>query len=406
MSTIEGHLRVEPPANVAIWNVDPYSESVLSNPAPFYEELRAKGAFAFLPALSILATGRHAVIQEVLARPERFVSSRGTGIVDYKVQANWRKPSIILEVDPPYHTKTRGAMLRTMTPPVVASLKPVFQGVADSTVDALLNREFDAVPDLAEFYSITVFPPAVGLRNVDRRKIIDYGIMTFNANGPNNALTREWMEKGKDTVPWVTEACKRENLLPGGFGEAIFKQLDAGLITDEEAPMLVRAFIAAGMDATIAAIGTAVWSLATNPGEFERLKQNPELARSALDEALRLNSPVQHFYRTCIEDTEVAGVTVPADTKVMLSYASANLDPEHWPEPNRYDIGRKLAGQMTFGTGLHACVGQMVARAEGEAVLIALANKVDRIELTGPAEWRPNNFVRSLRHLPLRFAGK
>jgi 4-methoxybenzoate monooxygenase (O-demethylating) len=403
MNTIEGHVAIAKPDGVASWDVDPYSEECLLNSATFYEGLREKGDFVYVPRYSVLATGRHAVIREILARPEQFVSSRGTGIIDYKVKENWRKPSIILEVDPPYHTKTRTAMMRTMTPGVVNSFKPMFQTEADSIVNALLDRrEFDAIPDLAEEFSIGVFPRAVGLKSVDRRKIIDYGIMTFNASGPDNERTREWMKRGADTVPWVTEACKRESLDPKGFGEAVYKQVDSGEITEEEAIMLVRAFLAAGMDATIAAIGTTVWSLATNPSEFEKLKADPKLARSGFDEALRLNAPVHHFYRTCIAETEVLGVKIPADAKVMLSYASANLDPEHWAEPTRYDINRKLPGNMTFGTGLHACIGQMVARAEGEAITTALANKVTKIELTGAPVWRANNFVRSLSSLPLR----
>lgn len=404
MEIVEGHIAIAKPDNVASWDVDPYSEDYLLDSTPRYRELRERGDFVYIPKYSILATGHHKTVNDILARQDKFVSSRGTGINDYSVRENWRKPSIILEVDPPYHTKTRTAMMRSMTPAVVNGLKPMFQAEADQMVDALIGKaSFDSIPDLAETYSIGVFPRAVGLKAVDRRKIIDYGIMTFNANGPDNERTRDWMKRGADTVPWITDSCKREALNPDGMGESIYKQVDSGQITEEEAAMLVRAFLAAGMDATIAAVGITLWSLATNPGEFEKLKADPSLARSAFDEALRLNAPVHHFYRTCIEETEVAGVVIPANAKVMLSYASANLDPEKWDDPDRYDITRKSAGMMTFGTGLHSCIGQMIARAEGEAVVNALARKVSTITLTGEPVWRPNNFVRSLVSLPVKF---
>ncbi len=405
MKIVEGHIAIEKPANVESWDVDPYSDEYLLNPVPNYRELRGRGDFVYIPRYSILATGHHRVVGEILARQDVFVSSRGTGINDYTVHENWRKPSIILEVDPPYHTRTRTAMMRTLTPNVVNGLKPLFQAEADKLVDAVVGKgSFDAIPDLAETFSVGVFPRAVGLKSVDRRKIIDYGILTFNASGPDNERTREWMRRGAETIPWMTESCKREALHPDGMGEAIYKQVDTGQITDEEAAMLVRAFLAAGMDATIAAVGIVLWSLATNPGEFAKLKSDPSLARAAFDEALRLNAPVHHFYRTCIADTEVSGVVIPENAKVMMSYASANLDPAKFDDPERYDITRKTPGMMTFGTGLHSCVGQMLARAEGEAVVAALARKVSRIELTGEPVWRPNNFVRSLISLPVAFS--
>lgn len=404
MDIVEGHYAITKPEHVKAWDVDPYSEDYLQNPAPHYAQLRDMGDFVYVPKYSIMATGRYEIISQIVSQPEKFVSSRGTGIVDFKVKANWRKPSIVLEVDPPYHTKTRTAMMRTMTPNIVKALMPKFQEAADRHVQAWIGKgSFDAIPEIAEGYSIDVFPTCVGLKEVDRRKIIDYGIMTFNANGPDNARTREWMQRGVDTVPWITASCRREALNPAGLGELIYKQVDSGAIDEEEAAMLVRAFLAAGMDATIAAVGNTLYSLATNPDQFDKLKADPSLSRAAFDEAVRMNTPVQHFYRTCVEDTEIAGVVIPANAKVMISYGSANLDSRKWPAADRYDITRRSAGSLTFGTGLHSCVGQMLARAEGEALVAALARHVDKITPTGTEVWRSNNFVRSLLSLPVRF---
>lgn len=404
MDIVEGHHAITKPETVEAWDVDPYCEEYLQNPAPYYAQLRDLGDFVYVPKYSIMATGRYEIISQIVSQPEKFVSSRGTGIVDFKVKANWRKPSIVLEVDPPYHTKTRTAMMRTMTPNIVNALKPKFAASADRFVQDWLGKgSFDAITEIAEGYSIDVFPSCVGLKQVDRRKIIDYGIMTFNANGPDNERTRASMAQGADTVPWITASCRREALNPDGLGELIYKQVDSGTIDEEEAAMLVRAFLAAGMDATIAAVGNTLWSLANNPAEFAKIKADPSLARAAFDEAVRMNTPVQHFYRTCVEDTEIAGVVIPANAKVMISYGSANLDPRKWPQADSYDISRKSAGSLTFGTGLHSCVGQMLARAEGEALVAALARHVDKITPTAAEVWRTNNFVRSLLSLPVRF---
>jgi len=118
---------------------------------------------------------------------------------------------------------------------------------------------------------------------------------------------------------------------------------------------------------------------------------------------LRWESTVQTFFRTAAHDTEIAGVPVRENTKVLCMLASANRDPRKWPEPNRYDMKRRPTGHMALGAGIHGCVGQAVARLEGEVVLTALARRVKRIEVAGPHTRRLNNTLRALDTLPLRF---
>ncbi len=402
MKIIEGHIAIERPAGVESWDVDPYADDYLLNPAESYRLLRGKGDFAYIPQYGVLATGHHRVISAILARPDVFVSSRGAGITDYGVQENWRKPSIILEVDPPYHTRTRSAMMHTLAAAAVNGLRPMFAVEADRLVDlALAAGSIEAVTELAEPYSLGVFPRAVGLKSVDPGKIIDYGIFTFNASGPDNERTRAWRRRGADAAAWIAEACKRGSLSPDGMGEALYRQADAGEITDEEAAMLVRAFLTAGMVATIASVGIALWSLSANPEQFAAVKHDPSLARAAFDEAIRLNAPVHHFYRTCITDTVINDVVVPENAKILLSYGAANLDPAKFEDPERYNIHRKAQGVLTFGSGLHSCIGQMLARAEGEAIVSAMARKVTAIELAGEPVWRANNLMRMLASLPI-----
>jgi cytochrome P450 len=126
------------------------------------------------------------------------------------------------------------------------------------------------------------------------------------------------------------------------------------------------------------------------------------LARPAFEEALRWESTVQTFFRTAVRDCEIAGVPVPENTKVLCFLASANRDPRKWPEPERFDITRRPTGHMAFGTGIHGCVGQAIARLEGEVVLTAIARRVKRIEVAGEHTRRLNNTLRALDTLPLR----
>ncbi len=402
MPLIEGHRAIDPPAGVPVWDIDPYDPAILTNPNPFYAEIRARGPFVFIPRYALLACGRHDVTKEVFSDHTRFVSSRGVGLTDFKLEKPWRAPSIILEVDPPNHTKTRRVMARVMSPGAVVRLRERFAREAQALVERVLAKgAVEAVTDIAEAYPVAVFPPAVGLREVDQRKLVDYGAMVFNALGPDNAIRREALAKAPEIVPWITAQCERANLTPDGFGAEIYAAADAGDITALEAALLVRSLLSAGVDTTVTAIGSALWALATNPDQFARLRADPSLARNAFEETMRLTSPVHAFCRTAGVTTEVAGIRLEEGSKILCMLAAANLDAAQWPDPERFDIGRRAGGHLALGVGIHGCIGQNVARAEGEAFLTALATQVKSIELAGPAVWRPNNAIHALDRLPL-----
>ena len=404
---IEGHKEIDVPAGVPVWDVDPFDTTILTNPLDYYAELRSKGPFVYIPKYSVLACGRYAETREVFSDWERFVSSRGVGLQDFILEEPWRPPSIVLEVDPPYHTKTRVVIERALSPRAVRNLRESFWEDAEKLVDKLLEKStFDAVEALAETYPTTVFPRAVGLQQIDRRRLVDYGEMVFNAIGPDNELRRNAMAKGPDVVPWIMEQCQRERLNPEGFGAAIYAGSDTGEVTVEEAGLLVRSLLSAGVDTTVAALGSAVWCLANNPEQFKRLKTDPTLSIWAFEETLRYTSPIHTFCRTAGADTEVSGVKIEEGTKILCVLGSANLDEDHWPKADRFDIERRPTDHLALGVGVHGCVGQNVARAELDAMLTVIANKVESIELAGDVIWRPNNSVRTLERLPIKFQGK
>jgi cytochrome P450 len=406
MELVEGHRPVQPPAGVSHWDIDPYCDDVLSNLEQYYAELRAHGAFVYLTRYAMLACGRYDETREVFSDWRRFVSSRGVGLADFQHAEPWRQPSIILEVDPPFHDKTRRVMARALSPRALAELKQSFANAADALIDTLLDKgEFDAVGDLAEAFPLAVFPRAVGLTEIDARPLLDYGSVVFNALGPDNSLRRRWLAQIPEIVPWVTEQCRRERLSPDGLGAAVYSAADAGEISGQEAGMLVRSLLSAGIDTTITGLGNAIWCLASHPDAFAQLRANPALARAAFEETLRFTSPVHSFCRTANSDTVVSGIEIQQDTKILCVLGAANLDPAHWPDAGRFDIARKASDHLAFGVGIHACVGQALARAEAEAVLTSLARKVTRLELAGRPIWRPGNAIHALDSLAVRFRG-
>jgi cytochrome P450 len=389
--------------DIPILRIDPFDEAVLCNPEPYYAELRAMGPLVNIERYGILACGRYKETQEILCEWPRFVSSRGIGLSDFKVEKPWRPPSILLEVDPPEHSRTRTVMSRAMSPRAVATLKEGFRNEAEKLIDQLLEkREFDAVRDLAEVFPLKVFPDAVGIAEEGRETLLAYGAMVFNAFGPDNEVRRKAFANAPAVAAWIAERCDRKAIGPGGFAATIYAAADSGELSEQEAGLLVRSLLSAGIETTVTALGSAMLFFATNPGQFALLCRNPQLARQAFEEVLRRASPVHSFCRTANHDTEVSGLAVPEGTKILCVVAAANLDPQKWPDADRFDINRKPTGHLAFGTGLHGCVGQGVTRHEAEAVLTALAEKVERIDLTGDPVWRPGNGTHALDRLPVR----
>jgi cytochrome P450 len=239
------------------------------------------------------------------------------------------------------------------------------------------------------------------LKKEGREHLLPYAGVVFNAFGPPNELRQVAIERSQPHQAYVHGQCQRDNLAPGGFGACIHARVDAGDITAAEAPLLVRSLLSAGIDTTVNGLGAAIYCLARYPEEWARLRNDPSLTRNAFEEAIRFESPVQTFFRTTTKDAEIGGYRVGEGEKILMFLGAANRDPRRWVDPDRYDITRKTSGHVGFGAGIHMCVGQLVARLEGEVMLAALARKVAAIEIAGPVKRRYNNTLRGLDSLPI-----
>lgn len=405
MTLIEGHLALDPPSGVPVWDIDPYDEAILAAPEAFYADLRAIGPFAYIPKYAILACGRYGEVKEVFGDHDRFVSSRGVGLVDFEQADPWRPPSIILEVDPPEHTRVRRILSRALSPKVMREGADMFATTAKHMVaDVMAKGRFDAVEDLAERYPTTVFPQIVGLNEITPSALLDYGAMVFDSVGPDNTVRRNSLAKAASIVPEIMAQCQRQNLAEGGIGLAIYAHADAGEISEQEAGLLVRSLLSAGVDTTVTGIGNLLYCLAANPDQWAALKADPKLARPAFEEVLRFTAPVHSFYRTAGVDTEVSGIAIQKGSKILCALGAANRDDARFAQADRFDISRAVQGHLGMGVGIHGCVGQNLARAEVAAVLSEIIAQVDEITFDGDPVWRPGNSIRALSHLPLHFS--
>ncbi|WP_202951369.1 cytochrome P450 [Sphingobium bisphenolivorans] len=283
-------------------------------------------------------------------------------------------------------------------------LKARWQDEADKLVEGLITqRRIDGVLDLAQAFPLRIFPATIGLPDGGDDHLLLYAMATFNAFGPRNQIFQQTNDAAAPAIAWATSACERANLKPGGWGEKVFVQADAGLCSQEEAARLVRSFLSAGIDTTINGLANMLLAFASHPEQWRKLRDRPELVKRVFDEALRWDSTVQTFFRTASCDVEVANTLIPEGTKVLLFLAAANRDPRRWSDPELFDIERNASGHVGFGYGIHQCLGQMVARLEAEVVLGALLPRVAEIRLVGEPRRTLNNTLHALGSLPLEF---
>ena len=384
-------------------DIDPFCTAFFDDPFPAHAAMRDAGPVLYLSRYDIHAVARYEDVRGMLMDWGSYTSARGVGISDFAKEKPWRLPSLLLEVDPPLHDRTRKLMDKVLSPAAVRGLRHAFTVAADTLIDDLLMRgSFDAVRDLAEAYPLTVFPDAVGMPPENRRFLLPYGNMVFNSFGPRNAFFEAALADAEPVLAWVQAQSRRDALSPTGFGAAIHAAVDGGDFSVAEAEILVRSLLTAGVDTTVNGLCAAVYCLARFPAAFQQLRADPSLARPAFEEAVRLESPVQTFFRTTTRDVTIGEETIPEGSKVLMFLGAANRDPRRWERADEYDITRRNAGHVGFGTGIHGCVGAVLARLEGEVVLAALARKVGSIEIVGEPKRRYNNTLRGMASLPVR----
>jgi 4-methoxybenzoate monooxygenase (O-demethylating) len=392
-----------PPAGVPTSDVDPFCPEVLEDPLPMHAELREAGPVVYLTRYDTYAFARYAEVHAALVDWQELSSAAGVGLSNFRYEKPWRPPSLLLEADPPRHDAPRRVLTKILGPRALRKLREDWFADAEALVDEVLaDDEFDAVAALAARFPLRVFPDAVGLPQEGRENLLPYGDHAFNAFGPANELVAKGAPRVAELSAWVSSVAARDVLSDDGFGAQIWAASDRGDITPEQAPLIVRSLLTAGVDTTVHGISAVLYAFATHPGEWARLRENPALARVAFDEAVRWESPVQTFFRTANAEVRLGDVVVPDGRKVLMFLAAANRDPRRWADPDRFDLSRDPSGHVGFGMGIHQCVGQHVARLEAEAVLTALARRVRSFELAGPTQRHHNNTLRAWESIPLR----
>lgn len=382
-------------------DVDLFEDHHLDNPFPEYKRLRDLGPAVRLAKYDIWFLGRYAEVRAELSDWQTFSSAQGAGLNPIINEA-WS--DAVICVDPPVHTQMRKLFTDRLGPKQLKPLADTIDERARELADRLLAAgHFDGVRDLGQDLPVNVIMDLVGWPESERGSLLEYAAGSFDCCGPMNERMNNALPKLIGSVEYVTKIYDDRRMAPGSFGHTIQQAADEGEITKDAAIGLLLAYVVAAFDTTINAISSGMWLFANNPDQWKAFHENPGLAASALNEILRMESPIQYFSRVATRDVDLGeGVVIPEGARVLHSYGSANRDERKFAEPDRFDVTRNPMDHLAFGAGNHACAGQNLARLEALAVLRALAERVTTVELAGEPKRELNNVTRGFASLPLR----
>ncbi len=395
--------------------------ALAADPYAAYEQLRAEGPVHRItgpdgrPAWLVT---RYEDVRRALADPRLSLDKRHALPGSYRGFA--LPPALdanLLNMDPPDHTRVRRLVARAFTPGRVEKLRAPVRRVADTLLDAVVaDGETDLLRSYAGPLPITVICDLLGIPEQDRH---DFRAWTDAMLVPDPARPEAAREAVGTMLRFFTGliAAKRaapaddllSDLIAVRDGDGARAGDGAGdRLSEDELTSLAFLILFAGYENTVHLIANSVLALLDHPGELRRLREHPEELAAATEEFMRYEGPAALAIRRFpVEDLTIGEVTVPAGETVLLSLASANRDPGHFPDPGRLDPRRALSGHLALGHGIHYCLGAPLARMEVEVALAALLERLPGLRLAvprGELRWRPSIRARGLISLPVAWS--
>ncbi|MGK8486854.1 cytochrome P450 [Nocardia asiatica] len=386
-------------AGVPVYQPDLYSRQAIKDPYPHYARMRELGPVVWLARQRAYALPRYAECKAALLADDTFISGEGVGL---NPVANRLSRGTTLNSDGEDHSRRRALLGRRLTPKALRTMREAVERQAVAAVEAAVARgRIDGV-ELATTLPMSVVPDLIGWPQHGREHLLRWAGATFDSLGPINNQSIRTAPASIEMVRFTRRLARDRQLLPGSAGAEILQAADEGKIAHNECPAMMIDFLAPSLDTTISAISSALYLFAAHPHQWQLLRSDPTMIANAVNEVVRYESPLRAFSRKTIRDVALAGVTIPEGVRVVVMYSSANRDPLEWDSPDTFDIRRDASRQLGFGHGTHGCAGQGLARLETQAILAALLERVERIEITGPPQWAMNNIIHRFENLPLQ----
>jgi len=391
---------------------DPFDPAHQADPYPYYRRLR-ETAPVYLSSQGHWILTRHRDCVAVV-RDRRFGHGTGTliGNNNFRRPVKGRTLPLIL-LDPPEHTRMRTLVSKAFTPRMVSRLAGRIQELVDVMLDQAMDQdEVDLISALAYPLPANVISQMLGVPAEDCDSIKELSHIVARAVDPDFALSedekRERNEAFGQFDAYFRELISQRRRQPTEdlLSELVAARDNGSVLSDNELLSTCILLYVAGHETTMDLIGNGTLALLRNPDQYARLREQPDIAESAVEELLRYDPPTQITRRTVLEDVEIDGHAIPRGEQVVMIRGAANRDPEVFEDPDRLDLGRQHNPHIAFDGGIHFCLGAPLARLEGRIVLGTLVRRAPRMALaTDQLRYRKNLVIRGLAALPVRPRG-
>lgn len=383
---------------------DAYDPGFLQDPYPVFHRLREETPVFYDESWGLTFITRHSDVNDVLKDRERFGRDfRHRMAVEDVDQDLYRRiyppqwptwtryiRESFIDLEPPRHTRLRRLVAKAFTRRSSEAFRPRLEDAADDILDhALARGSLEVIDEYARPIPVMMIADLMGISPEDHGRLLEWSnaiVKVFDERvTPEEGDAAE--QATKDFVAYLTEEISKRRANPrDDLLSAMIEVEDAGeTLSEEEIVGTAILTLNAGHEATVHAIGNSLLALARNPGAYSALTTGVDIP-SAVDELLRFDSPLQMFERWVLEETELDGHRLERGTKVGLLFGSANRDPEVFDAPDLIELGRSPNPHVSFGAGLHYCVGAPLAKVELEAALGRFADRVESIELVEVGE--------------------
>jgi cytochrome P450 len=392
---------------------DPWNPEFVAHPYDVYAELRATAPVSHFEPTGQWLVARHADVNALLR--DRRLGRSYLHVATHEEFGREPEPSFqepfwrviragMLDVEPPVHTRLRRLVSKAFTPRMVEELRPRVREIATTLATGLAERGGgDLLAEVAEPLPVTVIADMLGVPEADRRLLRPWSadICGMYELNPSSQAQHTAVRAAEEFAAYLRDLARARRTDSGGdLISALAQVADAGdRLTEDELIGTVVLLLNAGHEATVNVTGNGWWSLFRNPGELARLRADPALLPTAVEELMRWDTPLQMFERWVLEDIGVGGVDIPRGAEVALLFGSANRDERVFHDPDRLDLGRADNPHISFGAGIHFCLGAALARLELAESFRALLRAAPGMELAEEPTWKPGYVIRGLSSL-------
>lgn len=381
-------------------DIDFFSDECVTDPVSAYHQMLAAGPVVWLPRNRLHAICGYDALTTSLRNHKVFRSGKGVSIDD---AVNAFLIGSTLNSDPPEHDATRAITFGPLTPKALEEVRARIEEEAQLIADRVVaQREFDAVSDLATHLPLAIVRDLVGLGAHGKEHMLEWAGATFELMGDPRDRRETAVKNLGELRRFLDDPEVLNGLSPDGWANRATRMAVEAGMEHRKAISLMRDYIAPSLDTTISAIGYGVMLFARNPDQWDKLRQDRSLVRNAIEEVVRLNTPIKTLSRLVEEDVKVGGTMLPKGSRTMMMFGAANRDPSKFEDPDAFDIERNTRGHVGFGHGTHACLGIHLARLEMSCLFNALADRIERFELLEEPVPGKISVIHSFRKLMVR----